>query len=165
MRWAALSSIALCLVAQHAEARTFSVVAFESEYGVVFLDSSESKAAFRLFESLNVEVKNNIISETKIFAPLDGSFRIACTGQGADYACAVMVYAGANAALDFATDRVELTLPTEIAKRYEGVFPAGSDAFHFETEDGRLSIDWSRQGLHILCPGRVAGQQSPKQKT
>jgi hypothetical protein len=154
MRWLALLCLASCFLAPDAEARTFSVVAFESEYGVVFLDSAESKAAFRLFEALNVDVENRVIAETKIFAPQDGSFRIACTGQGADYACAVMVYAGQHAALDFDTDRVELTLPGEMARHYEGVFPAPVGTFHFETEDHRLTIDWSRDRLHILCPGR-----------
>jgi hypothetical protein len=157
--------MALAFVAPQAEAKTFSVVAFESEYGVVFLDSSESKAAFRLFESLNVEVKNNVISETKIFAPLDGSFRIACTGQGADYACAVMVYAGAHATLDFDTDRVELTLPAELARYYEGIFPATDGAFHFETEDHRLTMDWSRERLHIVCPGRPRDRPGGRDKT
>jgi hypothetical protein len=96
-----------------------------------------------------------------IIAPPDGSFRIACTGQGADYACAVIVYAGRYAALDFDSDRVELTLPTAVAKTYEGVFDAPGGGFHFETEDGRLTIDWSRDKLHILAPGkrRKAGER------
>lgn len=148
-----------CLAAlgpqQVAQARTISVVAFESEYGAVLLDSLESKAAFRLFESLNVEVQNHVLAETKIFAPKDGSFRIACTGRGADYGCAVVVYAGSHAKLDFDTDRVELTLPSEMSQRYQGVFETKGEVFHFETEDGRLTIDWSRKGLHILAPGKT----------
>jgi hypothetical protein len=154
MRGAALLSCAAALIAgsapvcSSAQARTISVVA-------VLLDSLESKAAFRLFESLNVEVENHVLAETKIFAPKDGSFRIACTGQGADYGCAVMVYAGKHAKLDFETDQVELTLPPEMARSYGGVFETQGDGFHFETEDKRLTIDWSREGLHILAPGRT----------
>jgi hypothetical protein len=155
MRWPALLCLPICLVVHDVEARTFSVVAFESEYGVVFFDSADSKAAFRLFEALNVEVENRVIAETKIFAPQDGSFRIACTGLGADYSCAVMVYAGRHAALDFDTDRVELTLPAELARHYEGVFPVVGGQFHFETEDHRLRIDWSRDKLHILAHGKA----------
>jgi len=164
MRRPLLFAVLLTLIGQGADAKTISVVAFESEYGVVLLDSLGSKAAFRLFESLNVDVENRVIAETKIFAPPDGLFRIACTGQGADYACAVIVYAGRYAALDFDSDRVELTLPREIAQRYEGIFPAAVGAFHFETEDERLTIDWSRDKLHILAPGktRKAGE---RQKT
>lgn len=164
MRWPALLCLPICLFVHEAEARTFSVVAFESEYGVVFLDSAESKAAFRLFEALNVDVENRVIAETKIFAPQDGSFRIACTGQGAGYSCAVIVYAGRHAALDFDTDRVELSLPGEIARHYEGVFPAPVGTFHFETEDHRLTIDWSRDRLHILCPGRPVERPGVKKK-
>jgi hypothetical protein len=160
MRGTALLSCVAALVVgaavcSSAQARTISVVAFQSEYGAVLLDSLESKAAFRLFESLNVEVENHVIAETKIFAPKDGSFRIACTGQGADYGCAVVVYAGKHAKLDFDTDRVELTLPPELARSYGGVFETQGDGFHFETEDKRLTIDWSREGLHILAPGRT----------
>ncbi len=154
MRTALLCCVA-CLIGEGAQARTTSVVAFESEYGAVLLDSLESKAAFRLFESLNVEVENHVLAETKIFAPSDGSFRIACTGQGGDYGCAVMVYAGQHAKLDFDSDRVELTLPPEMSRRYQGVFETQSGAFHFETEDKRLTIDWSRDGLHILAPGKT----------
>jgi len=144
-----------CLACQGTQARTISVVAFQSEYGAVLLDSLESKAAFRLFESLNVEVENHVLAETKIFAPKDGSFRIACSGRGADYGCAVMVYPGAHAKLDFDTDRVELTLPPEMSRTYQGVFETKGGAFHFETEDKRLTIDWSRDGLHILAPGKT----------
>lgn len=161
MRKPLLLSLVACFAAlapqQGAQARTISVVAFQSEYGAVLLDSLESMAAFRLFESLNVDVENHVLAETKIFAPKDGSFRIACTGRGADYGCAVMVYAGNYAKLDFDTDRVELTLPSELSQRYQGVFEtrAKDGAFHFETEDGRLTIDWSRDGLHILAPGKT----------
>ena len=155
MRWPLLFAVALTFISPRADAKTTSVVAFESEYGVVLLDSLGSKAAFRLFESLNIDVENRVIAETKIFAPPDGSLRIACTGQGADYACAVVVYAGKYASLDFDSDRVELTLPDAVAKNYEGVFEAPGGAFHFTTEDRRLSIDWSRDGLHILSPGKT----------
>ena len=160
MRWVLFFAVALTpICCRDADANTISVVAFESEYGVVLLDSLKSKAAFRLFESLNVDVENRVLAETKIFAPPDGSFRIACTGQGADYACAVIVYAGRYAALDFDSDRVELTLPTAVAKTYEGVFDARGGGFHFETEDGRLTIDWSRDKLHILAPGKRRERQ------
>ncbi len=167
MRKAALLSCltcVACLAAPGAQAKTISVVAFESEYGAVLLDSLESKAAFRLFESLNVAVENHVIAETKIFAPKDGSFRIACTGQGGDYGCAVVVYPGAHAKLDFDTDRVELTLPSEMSRAYKGVFETKGDAFHFETEDKRLTIDWSREGLHILAPGKTQKKEVPGQK-
>jgi hypothetical protein len=168
MRKTLLFVSAACLTGigahEGAEARTISVVAFESEYGAVLLDSLESMAAFRLFESLNVAVENHVLAETKIFAPRDGSFRIACTGRGADYGCAVMVYAGKHAKLDFDTDRVELSLPSEVAGRYKGVFDTKSDRFHFETEDKRLTIDWSRGGLHILAPGKTQKKEAPGQK-
>ena len=157
MRRVLFFAVLLALIGRSADAKTISVVAFESEYGVVLLDSLSSKAAFRLFESLNVDVENRFIAETKIFAPPDGSFRIACTAQGADYACAVVVYAGKYASLDFDSYRVELTLPTPLARTYEGVFEAPGGGFHLETEDGRLTIDWSRDKLHILAPGRTLG--------
>lgn len=164
MRRLVFAAVALAVVCANADARTISVVAFASEYGVVLLDSLKSKAAFRLFESLNVEVENRVIAETKIFAPPDGSFRIACTGQGADYACAVVVYAGSYADLDFDSDRVELTVPSGMAKTYDGIFDAPGGEFHFETEDGRLTIDWSRDRLHILAPGRTR-KPGARQKT
>jgi hypothetical protein len=167
MRKAVLFTSIACLAtfsAQGAQAKTISVVAFESEYGAVLLDSLESMAAFRLFESLNVGVENHVLAETKIFAPKDGSFRIACTGRGADYGCAVMVYAGEHAKLDFDTDRVELTLPPEMARSYKDVFETKSGRFHFETEDKRLTIDWSRDGLHILAPGKTMKKEVPGQK-
>jgi hypothetical protein len=168
MRKAVLFTCVACLTllgAQHSvQAKTISVVAFKSEYGAVLLDSLESMAAFRLFESLNVDVQNHVLAETKIFAPKDGSFRIACTGRGADYGCAVMVYPGKHAKLDFDTDRVELTLPSDMARAYKGVFETKSDHFHFETEDKRLTIDWSRNGLHILAPGKTQKKEVPGQK-
>ncbi len=167
MRKAVLFSLVVSLGVlgpQGAQAKTISVVAFESEYGAVILDSLESMAAFRLFESLNVEVQNHVLAETKIFAPKDGSFRIACTGRGADYGCAVMVYAGEHAKLDFDTDRVELTLPSEMARDYKGIFDAKGGTFHFQTEDKRLTIDWSRNGLHILAPGKTMKKEVPGQK-
>lgn len=164
MRRLLFVAVALAVICANADARTISVVAFASEYGVVLLDSLKSKAAFRLFESLNVEAENRVIAETKIFAPADGLFRIACTGRGADYACAVVVYAGSYAALDFDSDRVELKLPSAVAKAYEGVFDAPGGEFHFGTEDGRLTIDWSRDRLHILAPGRTR-KAGVRQKT
>jgi hypothetical protein len=155
MRKAMLLAALLGAAGHGAAARTISVVAFQSEYGAVLLDSLDSTAAFRLFESLNVEVENHVLAETKVFAPQDGSFRIACTGRGADYGCAVMVYAGEHAKLDFDTDRVELNLPAEMSRAYQGVFDTKGDSFHFETEDGRLTIDWSRSGLRIFAPGKT----------
>jgi hypothetical protein len=68
-----------------------------------------------------------------------------------------MVYAGRHAKLDFDTDRVELNLPSELSRTYQGVFATMGETFHFETEDRRLTIDWSRDRLHILAPGKTRG--------
>lgn len=147
-------AVLLTVASSSGEARTQSVVTFESREGIVFLDSMGSKAAFRLFESLRSPVNDRIVAQTKIVAPPDGRFRISCTGYSADYVCAVIVYRGEYASLDFDTDRVELTLPGEIAKTYAVFFPAENGKFHFETEDGRLVIDWSNEEMHVLYPAR-----------
>lgn len=131
-------------------ARTISVVTFGSKQGIVIIDSNKSIAAYRLFESINAPVTTEGLRQTKILAPEDGLFRIACSAVGADYGCAVIVYASEHADLDFDTDRVELHLPAAIAKRYAGLFATGSDRFQFETEDGQLTITWAPDGLHIV---------------
>ena len=133
-------------------AKTTSVVTFNSEEGIVLFDSLGSKAAYRLFESLNVPVEDHVVRQTKIFAPQDGTFRIVCSGFSASYVCAVVVYAGEFATLDFDSDNIALDLPGRLAKHYAEVFPAEDGHFHFETEDGRLVIDWSPSGLHIAAP-------------
>jgi hypothetical protein len=138
-----------------AVARTMSVVTFGSKQGIVLIDSRKSLAAYRLFESLNVPAETRGLSQVKILAPEDGSFRISCMAVSADYSCAVIVYPGAYAKLDFETDSVELRLPASAAKHYVGLFGAANKSrFDFETEDHRLRIAWSGQGLTIICPGR-----------
>lgn len=152
-----LAAVLVSLATASAFAATTSVVTFESKQGIVLIDSRKSKAAYRLFESLNVPVKTVAFRQTKIFAPVDGSFRIACSAVSLDYSCAVIVYAGEHATLDFDTDRVELNLPADLAKGYVGVFP-NDNAFHLSTEDRRLTIDWSPHGLRIVAPGRGQGR-------
>lgn len=143
-------------------ARTTSVVAFNSEYGLVLIDSIRSRAAFDLFESLNVPIKYGFYYQTKIFAPKDKSFRIACTAWGANHVCAVIVYPGKFATLDFDTDEIRLNLPAEIARKYEGKFPQKDGSFHLETEDKRLIIDWSVKGLKIKNFRFKGDHQRPK---
>lgn len=152
-----LVAILVGIMPVSAFAATTSVVTFESRQGIVLIDSRKSKAAYRLFESLNVPVKTIALRQTKIFAPADGSFRIACSAVSLDYSCSVIVYAGEHATLDFDTDRVELNLPADLAKDYVGIFP-NDDVFHLSTEDRRLSIDWSPGGLRIVAPGRGKGR-------
>ena len=135
-------------------AKTTSVVTFNSEEGIVLLDSLGSKAAYRLFESLNVPVEDHVVRQTKIFAPDDGTFRIVCSAFSASYVCAVVVYAGEFATLDFDRDEILLELPGHLARRYAPIFPAENGRFRFRTEDGRLTIDWSPEGLRILAPGQ-----------
>lgn len=146
--------VLLMLRGEPVEARTQSVVTFGSRAGIVFLDSLGSTAAFKLFESLRAPVVNRLVSQTKIVAPADGTFRIACTGYSADYVCAIIIYRGEHASLDFKTDRIELTLPGDIARAYGSFFEARNSRFHFETEDGRLVIDWSPEQMHVLYPAR-----------
>lgn len=134
-----------------AAAKTFSVVTHGSETGIVLLDSRGSVAAYRLFERLNAPVETVGLRQTKIYAPEDKLFRIACSGVSVDYSCAVIVYKSPHAELDFETDRVELDLPPGIAARYRGAFRDAPDAFHFETEDGRLIIDWRADGMRIVA--------------
>ncbi|MCZ7595056.1 MAG: hypothetical protein M5U16_09170 [Hyphomicrobium sp.] len=55
-------------------------------------------------------------------------------------------------------------MPSGMAKTYDGIFDAPGGEFHFETEDGRLTIDWSRDRLHILAPGRTR-KPGARQKT
>jgi len=132
------------------QAKTTSVVAFNSEYGLILIDSIQSRAAFDLFETLNVPVKYRLFSQTKIFAPKDKSFRIACTAYSANYICAVIVYPSKYSTLDFDTDEIKLKLPGTIAKSYVGAFNKAPEKFYFATEDKRLIIDWSQKGLSIL---------------
>lgn len=136
------------LAAHPARAKTVSVVAFESEYGLILLDSIKSRAAFDLFENLNVPVEYGTFYQTKIFAPKDKSFRIVCTVYSLNHICAVMVYPGEYSRLDFDRDEIYLDLPASIAKQYAGFFTT-EDSFHFETEDKRLMIDWSPEGFSI----------------
>ena len=138
-----------------AAARTTSVVTFGSKQRIILIDSRKSLAASRLFESLNVRTQTRGLSQTKVLAPNDGSFRISCMAVSTDYSCSVTVYAGTYAKLDFNTASVELRLPASIAKTYEGLFDvAGKVAFDFETVDHRLRIMWSGQGLTIIYPGK-----------
>ena len=130
-------------------AKTTSVVTFNSEYGLILIDSIHSRAAFDLFETLNVPVQNGFYFQTKIFAPKDKSFRIACTAYGANHICAVIIYPSQYASLNFDTDEIKLKLPGTIAKNYAGTFLNAPKHFHFETEDKRLVIDWSTKGLSI----------------
>ena len=150
---------AVVVTLQPSLARTISVVTFQSERGIVIIDSRDSKAAYRLFESLNVPVVSTGIRQTKIFAPPDGSFRIACSAVSTDYHCAVVVYASEYANLDFDTDRVELNLPATVAKTYIGIFQSAADTFYFATEDGRLVLEWSPAGLHILGERPLPGEK------
>ena len=130
-------------------AKTTSVVSFQSKYGLILINSIRSRAAFDLFESLNVPVKNGVFVQTKIFAPKDISFRIACTAYGANHICVVIIYPSQYASLNFDTDEIKLKLPGTIAKNYAGTFLNAPKHFHFETEDKRLVIDWSTKGLSI----------------
>lgn len=132
-----------------AHSKTTSVVAFNSEYGLILIDSIHSRAPFDLFESLNVPVQNGFSYQTKIFAPPDKSFRIACTAYGASHICAVIVYPGKYANLNFDTDEISLDLPGKIAKTYANKFPKEKTSFNFQTEDKRLIINWSKSGLSI----------------
>ncbi|GJM03837.1 MAG: hypothetical protein DHS20C08_23380 [Rhodomicrobium sp.] len=145
-----------------ARARTTSVVTFNSEYGLILIDSMRSRAAFDLFESLNVPIKYGFFYQTKIFAPKDKSFRIACTAYGANHVCAVIVYPGKFATLDFDTDEIRLNLPATIARNYDGKFPKKQGSFHLETEDKRLIIDWSIEGLSIKNFRFKGDHQRPK---
>ncbi len=142
-----------------AEARTTSVVTFGSKQGIVIIDSNGSIAAYRLFESLNAPVVSEGLRQTKILAPEDGLFRIACSAVGADYACSVIVYAGEHAELNFDTDRVELNLPGSIAKGYAKLFSSDAGRFDFKTEDGLLRISWAPDGLHIVGVRPTAGRE------
>lgn len=130
-------------------AKTVSVVTFNSEYGLILIDSKRSRAAYDLFETLNVPIQNGFYYQTKIFAPKDKSFRIACTAYGANHICAVIVYPSQYATLNFDTDEITLDLPSNIARTYKGTFNNAPNRFHFETEDKRLVIDWSEKGLKI----------------
>ena len=143
--------LGLLLAVQTAHGRTISVVTFGSETGIVMLDSRGSVAAYRLFEQLNAPVQTIGLRQSKIYAPEDKLFRIACSGVSTDYSCAVIVYKSPHAALDFETDRIALYLPSDLAIRYRDAFLGIEDGFHFETEDGRLVIDWSPEGLRILA--------------
>ena len=87
-----LSLLTLLTPLKQTTAKTTSVVTFNSEYGLILIDSNRSRAAFDLFESLNVPVQNGFFYQTKIFAPKDKTFRIACTSYGASHVCAVIVY-------------------------------------------------------------------------
>ena len=150
------------IITTEGRARTTSVVAFNSEYGLVLIDSIKSRAAFDLFESLNVPIKYGFYYQTKIFAPKDKSFRIACTAWGANHVCAVIVYPGKFATLDFDTDEIRLNLPADIARTYDGKFPKKDGNFHLETEDKRLIIDWSVDGLKIKNFRFKGDHQRPK---
>lgn len=149
---------------QPANAKTTSVVTFNSEYGLILIDSNRSRAAFDLFESLNVPIKNGFFYQTKIFAPKDKTFRIACTAYGASHVCAVIVYPSEYASLNFDTDEIRLNLPAEYARKYEGTFPKGKNSFKLQTEDKRLLINWSKNGLHIKNFRFKGDHQRPKTK-
>lgn len=155
----ALALVFVSVLSLPARAQTINVVAFKSEYGVILIDSIKSRAAFDLFETLNVPVQYGFFYQTKIVAPEDKSFRIACTVYGFNHICAVMVYPGKYADLNFDTDEINLNLPPSIAKEYKGVF-SKEDKFHFETEDKRLIIDWSTaKGLSIKSVKRIIKKQ------
>jgi|GEM_PF-5635911 len=147
---------------QSAKAKTTSVVTFNSEYGLILIDSIRSRAAFDLFESLNVPIQNGFFYQTKIFAPKDKTFRIACTAYGASHVCAVIVYPSEYADLNFDTDEIRLNLPAKFAKTYTDTFPKDKKYFKFQTEDKRLKIDWSKNGLHIKNFRFKGDHQRPK---
>jgi hypothetical protein len=149
---------------QSANAKTTSVVTFNSEYGLILIDSIRSRAAFDLFESLNVPVQNGFFYQTKIFAPKDKTFRIACTSYGASHVCAVIVYPSEYANLNFDTDEIRLNLPAKFAKKYTDTFPKDKSSFQLQTEDKRLLINWSRNGLRIKNFRFKGDHQRPKTK-
>ncbi len=149
---------------QLASAKTTSVVTFNSEYGLILIDSNRSRAAFDLFESLNVPIKNGFFYQTKIFAPKDKTFRIACTAYGASHVCAVIVYPSEYAELNFDTDEIRLNLPAKFAKRYTDKFPKDKSSFQLQTEDKRLLINWSKNGLRIKNFRFKGDHQRPKTK-
>ena len=130
-------------------AKTTSVVSFQSKYGLILINSIRSRAAFDLFESLNVPVKNGVFVQTKIFAPKDNTFRIICNAYGANHVCAIMVYPGKFASLNFETDEISLSLPASYAKKYANRFAKDKSSFTLRTEDRRLLIYWSKMGLRI----------------
>lgn len=131
------------------KAKTTSVVSFQSKYGLILIDSIRSRAAFDLFESLNVPVKNGAFYQTKIFAPTDNTFRIICNAYGARHVCAIMVYPGEFASLNFETDEISLSLPPRYARKYINKFAKDKNSFNLRTEDRRLLIYWSNLGLRI----------------
>ena len=145
-------------------AKTTSVVAFNSEYGLILIDSINSRAAFDLFETLNVPVQNGFYYQTKIFAPKDKSFRIACTAYSLNYICAVIVYPSQYSSLNFDTDEIKLKLPPHIAKNYQDKFLNAKKEFHFETEDHRFTLDWSKKGL-TLRNYRKKGKEREHERT
>jgi hypothetical protein len=105
-----------------------------------------------MFESLNVDVENRFIAGPRSLHHLTARFASPAAKGGLP--CAVVV-PPKYASLEF--ERSQMTLPTALARTYEGVFEAPGGGFHLETEDGRLTIDWSRDKLHILAPGRTRG--------
>lgn len=130
-------------------AKTTSVVSFQSKYGLILINSIRSRSAFDLFESLNVPVKNGAFYQSKIFAPKDNTFRIICNAYGANHVCAIMVYPGKFARLNFDTDEISLSLPASYAKNYVNRFAKNKSSFTLRTEDRRLLIYWSKLGLRI----------------
>lgn len=144
-----LSLFPLLIPLPQTTAKTTSVVSFKSKYGLILINSIRSRSAFDLFESLNVPVKNGVFYQTKIFAPKDNTFRIICNAYGANHVCAIMVYPGKFARLNFETDEISLSLPASYAKKYANRFAKDKSSFTLRTEDRRLLIFWSKMGLRI----------------
>ena len=128
-------------------AKTYSVVTFNSEEGIIFVDGIDSTEAFHFFENLQAPIHFNYGTEIKKFVSKDEKFKVTCSAAG-KYMCAIIVYPQKEAVLDFDTNEVKLSVSGDKAKDY--------DAFEkdFISKDGRLKVLKSENGLEISFPGQ-----------
>lgn len=153
------AAICLGLTAAPGAAKTITVVTFNSEEGIIMLDSIKSMLPYRLFETLDARVKNDFLTQSKVYHAAGNEFRIACAGLSLDYTCAVFVYAGPHADLDFDTDMIRMRLPIETSARYAADLSPDGEPLEIVSEDGRFALTWS-EGKPLTITGLPPGDRA-----
>lgn len=133
--------------------KTYSVVTFGSEEGIIFVDGFNTDGAFEIFEALNTPIVYDYGSELKRYVSQDSLLKVTCD---ASYMCAFIIYPQNGVVLNYDNNAVLLELYGENAERYGDIFVGDFSYDNEELEvvkrDGYISIRFSGQILNPNAP-------------
>ena len=128
-------------------ARTYSVVTFNSEEGIIFIDGQAKEGAYDIFEALAVDVTIRGGAIKKLYTSKDKKLKISCDGP---LMCAIIVYPSNNAVLDFDTNAVHLVVNASDIENYSDLF-RGDFSYNHEG----LIIEKNAKNLTISFEGQI----------